>query len=332
MINPFEYNDEIYKCINLYGIQPRYLISNYGTIIDTTTNTQIQQHLTNDGYARVSLKTIDGGYKWFLVHRLVMMIFHPITNPELFEVDHLYGNKLDNNDTKLEWVTGAENLRRAVNNGLLDNNGEKSAKSILTEQVVRKICELLESNVPTKVIVSIIGDVGVLDLRREIDGIRSHKCWTSISKDYDIDRDKNDRNSFSDIQVHHICKLLEDGYGYKDILISLGYDIDSMSSIELEKYCNIISNIRIGRYYKDISKNYNVNNSCKSRHDQRFTNNQIHDICKRFENGESVDSILLSFNISKESVSISEYNAYKRLLKDIFKKKKFTNISCNYNF
>lgn len=332
MINPLEFNDEIYKDLNIIGIVPSYAISNYGTVIDKYLGCQVCQYMTVDGYMRVSLKTTNGGKKWFLVHRLVMITFQPIENPELFEVDHLYGIKNDNRDTQLEWVSGVENIKRAVSMGLLDNNGEKSARSILTENIVRKICELLEKNIPTKDIVSIIGDVGVSDLRREIDGIRNKECWTSISKDYNINRDKNDRNMFTNEEVHSICKLLQEGYGYKHILKYLDFDVDNMNSKELEKYCNIISNIRIGKYYSDISKNYKTTNTSKSRYDQTLTNNQIHYICKKLEEGSDVESILISLGIDKSKMHKDEYYKYRKIIVGICKRKKFLNISNQYNF
>ena len=59
-----------------------------------------------------------------LVHRLVAQVFIP--NPNNYEqVDHLNGNKLDNNVNNLEWVTPKENTNRAWSKGLA-----KHARSI----------------------------------------------------------------------------------------------------------------------------------------------------------------------------------------------------------
>jgi hypothetical protein len=52
--------------------------------------------------------------KHYLVHRLVLLTWYPISNPERMTVDHLNHNKRDNSVKNLEWVTPEENLRRAV--------------------------------------------------------------------------------------------------------------------------------------------------------------------------------------------------------------------------
>ena len=51
----------------------------------------------------------NGESKKFFVHRLVMLAFSPIENPELFQVNHIDGNPLNNTLENLEWVTEKEN-------------------------------------------------------------------------------------------------------------------------------------------------------------------------------------------------------------------------------
>lgn len=51
--------------------------------------------------------------KHFYVHRLVAQLFKPNPN-NLPEVNHLDGNKLNNNDWNLEWSTRLKNIRHSI--------------------------------------------------------------------------------------------------------------------------------------------------------------------------------------------------------------------------
>lgn len=62
----------------------------------------------------------DKNRKYFAVHRLVAQAF--IKNPNNYEqIDHIDGNKLNNNVDNLEWVTPKENTQRAWKIGLAKN-------------------------------------------------------------------------------------------------------------------------------------------------------------------------------------------------------------------
>lgn len=63
----------------------------------------------------------DNKRRYFAVHRLVAQAFLP--NPNNYEqVDHLDGNKLNNNVNNLEWVSAKENTNRAWSKGLAKNS------------------------------------------------------------------------------------------------------------------------------------------------------------------------------------------------------------------
>jgi hypothetical protein len=51
-------------------------------------------------------------------------------------VNHLDGNKLNNNASNLEWTTLGDNVRHAVSTGLFDTKGEKHHNSKLTKEKV----------------------------------------------------------------------------------------------------------------------------------------------------------------------------------------------------
>src|SRR6478609_8956229 len=72
---------------------------------------------SSTGYHVVKLKCTDG-YKNYVVHRLVAIAFIP--NPNNYEVvNHLDGDKLNNNAWNLEWTTLVGNAKHAKETGLL---------------------------------------------------------------------------------------------------------------------------------------------------------------------------------------------------------------------
>lgn len=72
--------------------------------------------ISRNGYARVEL-WVDGKGRKYLLHRLLAKTFIP--NPKNKpQVNHIDGNKLNNNLSNLEWVDQSENQLHAYKNGL----------------------------------------------------------------------------------------------------------------------------------------------------------------------------------------------------------------------
>lgn len=85
------------------------------------------------GYERVRLYKPTGEWKTFSVHQLVAQYFIYNYSPGLM-VNHKDGNKRNNHHSNLEWVTNAENIKHAFDNGLKRNTPFQRlcAKNILT--------------------------------------------------------------------------------------------------------------------------------------------------------------------------------------------------------
>lgn len=76
-------------------------------------------HNTGTGYDFVCLRKNDSD-KNFSVHRLVAQVFIP--NPNNYsDVNHIDGNKQNNSVENLEWCTRSQNLKHALNIGLIKN-------------------------------------------------------------------------------------------------------------------------------------------------------------------------------------------------------------------
>ena len=86
-----------------------YSVSDDGKVRNDRTGHILKPALANSGYYRVKL-CYQGEEINRFVHRLVAIAFVP--NPsQKPEVNHIDGNKTNNNACNLEWVTGAENKR-----------------------------------------------------------------------------------------------------------------------------------------------------------------------------------------------------------------------------
>ena len=103
-----------------------YLIGDNGTISNRTK--ELKTFINNSGY--VCIKLTNGGVKKHrLIHRLVADLF--IENPDdKREVNHIDGNKLNNNVCNLEWVTSSENKAHAKAEGLWVYNKPKTGIKI----------------------------------------------------------------------------------------------------------------------------------------------------------------------------------------------------------
>ena len=106
--------------MELKGFEGRYEIFEDGTIISLFTNRPICQWRDNVGYYQVCLKMNNKKY-YKRVHRLVAE--HFIENPlGLPQVNHIDGNKLNNNVENLEWIDNKTNTKHGYNNKLYHSN------------------------------------------------------------------------------------------------------------------------------------------------------------------------------------------------------------------
>ena len=162
---------EEFRPLIIDGMKTKYIISNYGTVINTKTGKQLTWH--DDGrYFDIRI-CINGKVKKYKVHRLVALTFIP--NPENKEqVNHINGNKGNCDVDNLEWVTAKENAIHAVMNGLKPNS------LVLRIDQVHQICRLLLSGkYTTKEIAEIVGCSRYL-----VKNIKSKSSWAYISKKY----------------------------------------------------------------------------------------------------------------------------------------------------
>jgi hypothetical protein len=103
---------------------PKYFITKEGLIFSSNSNKFLKLFYNPKGYQQVNLYGENCKYKTIYVHRLVAETF--IDNIEnKLEVNHIDGNKQNNNICNLEWCTRSENINHAYRIGLKKRNIKK---------------------------------------------------------------------------------------------------------------------------------------------------------------------------------------------------------------
>lgn len=104
-----------------YELRYDYYVTEDGHIWSARSNKFLKEHDDKNGYKKVRLCCTDlepGKTHTFSVHRLVLENFNPVPNMSSLQVNHIDGNKANNNLSNLEWVTCEENIHHAIKNGL----------------------------------------------------------------------------------------------------------------------------------------------------------------------------------------------------------------------
>ena len=98
---------------------PGYHITDTGEVLSSRKYkhpTPLKQHLNRCGYLTVSI-SVEGVRKFRTIHRILGLAFIP--NPDSKpQINHIDGNKTNNDLTNLEWCTNSENQLHAWSTGL----------------------------------------------------------------------------------------------------------------------------------------------------------------------------------------------------------------------
>ena len=132
-------NEEVWIQCNL---ECNYLISDMGNIKHIKRNKNLKFSLSNykgNGYPQVKIY-LGSKLTCQKIHKLVMISFK---QDEYFEgavINHIDGNKLNNNLDNLEWCTASENQKHAYKNNLLNiKKGTDHNKTKLNANQVKEI-------------------------------------------------------------------------------------------------------------------------------------------------------------------------------------------------
>ena len=164
------------KWEEIKGYNGLYLVSNTGKVKSMEWNRtkkakELKQY-DQRGYKLVGIRR-NGTLHNYLVHRLVATAFVP--NPRnLYDVNHIDGNKANNCAENLEWVTKSENTRHAIKMGLRPAGCTYEHKKGNDSPVCKKI----------------------LQYTKDLEFIR---CWNSV---YEIENELGYRKQ----SIHRCCR------------------------------------------------------------------------------------------------------------------------------
>lgn len=102
---------------------PNYLVSNLGRVCTWQRGIVLKPRLSGWGYLQVMLSKEGKSYTKS-VHKLVAQEFVPGEDVGL-EVNHIDGDKSNNSELNLEWVTKGMNNQHAIDHGLRNPRGVK---------------------------------------------------------------------------------------------------------------------------------------------------------------------------------------------------------------
>ena len=126
--------EEIWKTIK--GFE-NYKVSNTGKVYSLAKNKVMKPWIISSGYYAVYLIDREVS-KQMLVHRLVALNFidNPLNKPQ---VNHIDGDKLNNNVDNLEWTTASENINHNKVLGRLDTHTAREALNKVQTKAVNQL-------------------------------------------------------------------------------------------------------------------------------------------------------------------------------------------------
>lgn len=163
-----------------------YKINKNGQIWSNFLNDFLKTDISTRGYLRVRLRTNSSETKTFMVHNLLMETFKPVENMKNLYVNHIDGDKTNNDLDNLEWVTHKQNIEHSFKTGLNKGHcGEKNGMAIHNENFIKNIVSLILVGKTNKEIEILTGYSA-----KEVSRIRNKNRWTYLTKDLEFPKVK----------------------------------------------------------------------------------------------------------------------------------------------
>lgn len=215
---------------------PNYCVTKDGRVYSSLSQRFLKQ--SSNQYKTVTLVNEDGK-KNFHVHRLVALAY--VFNPDLAnktQVNHIDGDKYNNNVANLEWVTPQENTQHAIETGLR-NHSLPPAPRLFGDELAHKVCMLMEEGFRVQDIEQMLNVP-----RYFINKIRSKESYQEISEQYDFSKVLKKQRISTD-KVVKICDFLQEGVSMAEIKRRLNVNLTTVRRIKRRE-----THIAISRDYK----------------------------------------------------------------------------------
>ena len=240
------------------GVKPYYAVSDIGTVESKSSGDwkELKPIKDKDGYEYISLTNLYSRSKNYHIHKLVAMSFIENSNTEKNQINHIDGNKSNNDYSNLEWVSMQENIEHAVVTGLRNRTLNDSQIIFIANKLVNGLCdseifelfnkEYPESNIQFNKLCNSIRDIKCKNIRKD------------LLKDYEFPSRRDSK--FSDEQILFVADQLLKGISDVEI-----FNIFNEKYPEMELTLNKIKNLTHGMVrhrdgFKGLIKDYDFPN------------------------------------------------------------------------
>lgn len=186
-----------------------------------------------------------------------------------------------------------------------------------------------------------------------VDGIKKHNHysnleWVTIQENIiraqklglrNVRGEHSSTNVYPEEFIHDICKLLSNGLSIMEVFYKVTnrdclYDKINMNDKKDKSLYNLIYHVRKKDIWPDVVSQYIFPEFKRSKQifkpkpgTSRFTESQVHDICKMYVSGKSTDEIAYSLGLLKSN---PEYRLFCNAIRSITLGRNWTSISSRY--
>jgi len=221
-----------------------YIINTKGMIFNAITKAQLTSYNKGNGYYAVTLQTGNGG-KIFLVHRLVAYQFcNPPVDFNNKVVNHINGNRYNNEANNLEWVTVAANNQHSIEVHTGGNTFIVNNRPVVNEKFVRYLCEEFEKGKSNTDIMRELGLKINNSNHTLLRDIRGGYTWAGITREYNFNRSSK-KHAYTKEEREIIKTYIRQGKTDKEIFAIMNGREYVANSDRLDSSYRTINTIRV---------------------------------------------------------------------------------------